>query len=211
MEQMLLEQEKFIRLGFFFGVFASVALWELAMPRRKLTVPKTGRWAANLGVVVLNTVLVRLLFPTAAVGPALVGEEKGWGLLDTLNPSPWLAAVAGIVVLDLAIYVQHVLFHAVPVLWRLHRVHHADLDYDLNHRCSLSPHRNPPLHGHQTGGGYGPGTTRRGSPGLRSTAQRHRHVQSRQHPYPRRHRPRTALVRGHPGHAPGAPFHPRPP
>ncbi|MBF0447012.1 MAG: sterol desaturase family protein [Magnetococcales bacterium] len=139
MEQTLLDQEKFIRLGFFFGVFALVALWELAAPRRSLTVPKSGRWSANLGIVVLNTVLLRLIFPTAAVGLALTGEEKGWGLLNNLHLSRGLEALIGIVVLDFAIYVQHVLFHAIPTLWRLHRMHHADLDYDLTTGARFHP------------------------------------------------------------------------
>ena len=139
MDHMLLEQERIIRLGFFFGVFTLVALWELAVPRRVLTVPKIGRWSANLGVVILNTLLLRLVFPTTAVGLALAGEAQGWGVLNMLEISPWLTAVVGVVVLDFAIYVQHVLFHAVPTLWRLHRVHHADLDYDLTTGARFHP------------------------------------------------------------------------
>nr|WP_143814813.1 sterol desaturase family protein [Magnetofaba australis] len=136
---MLLEQEKFIRLGFFFGVFALVALWELAAPRRRLTVPKAGRWGANLGIVVFNTVLLRLLFPMAAVGLALAGEEKGWGLVNILEIPTWLAAFISVAVMDFAIYLQHVMVHAVPVLWRLHRMHHADLDYDVTTGARFHP------------------------------------------------------------------------
>jgi sterol desaturase/sphingolipid hydroxylase (fatty acid hydroxylase superfamily) len=86
---------------------------------------------SNLGVVALNTALLRLLFPAAAVGFALVGEERGWGLLDNVALPDWLAVLAAIIALDLAIYLQHVMFHAVPALWRLHRMHHADLDFDV--------------------------------------------------------------------------------
>nr|VFJ92787.1 MAG: Sterol desaturase/sphingolipid hydroxylase, fatty acid hydroxylase superfamily [Candidatus Kentron sp. H]VFJ93873.1 MAG: Sterol desaturase/sphingolipid hydroxylase, fatty acid hydroxylase superfamily [Candidatus Kentron sp. H]VFK00385.1 MAG: Sterol desaturase/sphingolipid hydroxylase, fatty acid hydroxylase superfamily [Candidatus Kentron sp. H] len=139
MSELLPEQEKIIRLGFFLGVFALVALWELAAPRRALTVPKAGRWAANLGLVALNTVLLRLLFPTAAVGLALVGEEKGWGLIHYWDLNPWLAVVVGVVALDFAIYLQHVLFHAMPTLWRVHRMHHADLDYDVTTGARFHP------------------------------------------------------------------------
>ncbi len=139
METLILSQEKIIRLGFFFGVFVLVALWEIAASRRVLTIPKISRWATNLGVVVLNTVLLRLLFPTAAVGLALVGEEKAWGLLNNLNLFPWLAVILGIMLLDFAMYIQHVVFHAIPALWRLHMMHHADLDYDVTTGARFHP------------------------------------------------------------------------
>nr|VFK52389.1 MAG: Sterol desaturase/sphingolipid hydroxylase, fatty acid hydroxylase superfamily [Candidatus Kentron sp. TUN]VFK52904.1 MAG: Sterol desaturase/sphingolipid hydroxylase, fatty acid hydroxylase superfamily [Candidatus Kentron sp. TUN]VFK63777.1 MAG: Sterol desaturase/sphingolipid hydroxylase, fatty acid hydroxylase superfamily [Candidatus Kentron sp. TUN] len=139
MDQLLLEQEKVIRLGFFFGIFTLLALWELAAPRRVLVVPKIRRWIANLGLVVLNTILLRLLFPTAAVGFALSGEEIGWGLLNNSGLNPWLAVVLGVVALDFAIYIQHVLFHAIPGFWRLHRMHHADLDYDITTGARFHP------------------------------------------------------------------------
>jgi sterol desaturase/sphingolipid hydroxylase (fatty acid hydroxylase superfamily) len=139
MEQTLLEQEKIIRLGFFFGVFILVAIWEIVAPRRLLTTSKSLRWGSNLGVVVLNTVLLRLLFPTAAVGLALVGEEKGWGLLNNLDLHPVLGVIIGVGFMDFIIYAQHVLFHSVPTLWRLHRVHHADLDYDVTTGARFHP------------------------------------------------------------------------
>lgn len=139
METLILSQEKIIRLGFFFGVFALVAVWELAAPRRALTVPKTGRWSANLGVVILNTLLLRLLFPTAAVGIALVGEEKSWGLLNNMALFPWLAVILGVTLLDFAMYIQHAVFHAIPTLWRLHMMHHADLDYDVTTGARFHP------------------------------------------------------------------------
>lgn len=135
----LLSQEKFIRLLFFFGVFTFVSLWEVTAPKRTLTVSKSSRWFANLGLVILNTFLLRLLFPTAAVGLALVGEEKGWGLLNNLELNAWLVVVIGIVLMDFSIYAQHVMFHSVPTLWRLHRVHHADLDYDLTTGTRFHP------------------------------------------------------------------------
>jgi sterol desaturase/sphingolipid hydroxylase (fatty acid hydroxylase superfamily) len=125
----LLRLEPAIRLAAFGGVFLLMALWELRAPRRALAVGRRRRWPGNLGVVALDTLLLRALFPAAAVGTALVGEARGWGVLAGLPG--WLAAPVAFVALDLAVYLQHVLFHAVPALWRLHRMHHADLDFDF--------------------------------------------------------------------------------
>jgi sterol desaturase/sphingolipid hydroxylase (fatty acid hydroxylase superfamily) len=131
--------EPAIRLGAFFGVLVVIALWEAAAPRRKLALARRRRWPGNLGVVVVDTVLVRLLFPTAAIGVALLAEARGWGLFHLLAV-PWsVAVVLSVVLLDLAIYAQHVLFHAVPLLWRLHRMHHADLDIDVTTGVRFHP------------------------------------------------------------------------
>ncbi|MEW8000962.1 MAG: sterol desaturase family protein [Candidatus Thiodiazotropha endolucinida] len=120
-----------IRLIFFFGVFVIIALWEIHSPRRQLTVPKGARWINNLGLVALNTVILRLLFPAAAVGVALLAQKQGWGLLNYVEiPFP-LSIIIAVVAMDFVIYLQHVMVHAIPLLWRLHRVHHADLDYDV--------------------------------------------------------------------------------
>ncbi|MBI1942358.1 MAG: sterol desaturase family protein [Betaproteobacteria bacterium] len=116
-----------------------MAAWEIAAPRRALTVSKSARWTANLGIVVLNSVIVRLLFPAAAVGVALYAEAHGWGLFNAYALPAWVAIVASVVALDLAIYLQHVLFHAVPALWRLHRMHHADLDFDVTTGARFHP------------------------------------------------------------------------
>jgi sterol desaturase/sphingolipid hydroxylase (fatty acid hydroxylase superfamily) len=131
--------EPIIRLACFAGVFALMALWEVLAPRRKRTVARTIRWPNNLGVVAVDTLLVRLLLPTAAVGVALHAEAKGWGVLAFLD-WPYAVKVAiAVVALDLAIYLQHVLFHAVPALWRLHRMHHADLDIDVTTGVRFHP------------------------------------------------------------------------
>lgn len=135
----LLEIEPQLRLTAFFGLFAVMAGWEIAAPRRPLSVDKTYRWANNLGLVVVNSLLVRAIFPTAAVGVALFAESRGWGLLNWLNWSGGLAVPIAIVLLDFAIWGQHLLFHAVPVLWRLHRVHHADLDLDVTSGLRFHP------------------------------------------------------------------------
>ncbi|MGF1624284.1 MAG: sterol desaturase family protein [Alphaproteobacteria bacterium] len=138
MEQLLAE-EPWIRLGAFFGVLLAVAAWEVAAPRRRQTVPRLARWPSNLGIAALNTVLLRLLFPAAAVGLAVIGEERGWGVLGALGLPWWAAVAAGVVLLDLVIYFQHVLFHAVPTLWRLHRMHHADLEFDVTTGLRFHP------------------------------------------------------------------------
>ena len=137
--QTFLNYETAIRLGFFFGVFALMALWEVLAPRRTLVMSKAVRWASNLGIVALNTVLLRLLFGTAAVGLALVGEERGWGFFNAIDMPGWLAVVLGVALLDLAIYLQHVVFHAIPALWRLHMMHHADLDFDVTTGARFHP------------------------------------------------------------------------
>ena len=135
----IISHELSIRFGFFVVVFGLVALWEVQAPRRKLTVPKGVRWANNLGLVVLNTLILRLLFPAAAVGMAIFAVDHGWGIFNYLDAPVWLAIPASVIVLDLLIYLQHVMVHAIPALWRLHRVHHADLDYDVTTGARFHP------------------------------------------------------------------------
>jgi sterol desaturase/sphingolipid hydroxylase (fatty acid hydroxylase superfamily) len=125
-----LPYEPAIRLGCFAGVLLLMAIWEALAPRRRLAVPRPARWASNLGLVALNTLAVRFLVPLGAVGTAVLAEERGWGLFNNVALPGWLAVALAVVALDLAIYLQHVMFHAVPLLWRLHMVHHADLDFD---------------------------------------------------------------------------------
>lgn len=131
MTETLLAHEPAIRLGFFFGILALLAGCEALWPRRPRTVSRWVRWPSNLGIVAFNTLLLRVLFPTAAVGVALFAEANGWGLFPLLDLPVWAAIALGVILLDLAIYLQHVMFHAVPALWRLHRMHHADLDFDV--------------------------------------------------------------------------------
>jgi len=135
----LLVHEPLVRLGAFLGVFAAMALWEVLAPRRGQPIGRWTRWPNNLGVVVVDTIVVRVLFPTAAVGMALVAEQRGWGLFNLLPVPSWAAVLASVVLLDLAIYAQHVAFHAVPVLWRLHRMHHADLEFDVTTGVRFHP------------------------------------------------------------------------
>ena len=127
----LTTHEVAIRLGFFFGVFGVMALWELISPRRRLTVSKPLRWINNLALVFLNSFVLRLLFPAAAVGVALFASEQGWGLLNYYQLPLSASVIITVVAMDFVIYIQHVMVHAIPLLWRFHRVHHADLDYDV--------------------------------------------------------------------------------
>jgi len=134
-----MSHEPAIRLSMFLGVFGLVALGEVLAPRRRLSVSKLTRWVNNLGLVALNTVLLRLLFPAAAVGMAAFAAEQGWGLFHYLDLPYVLVVVLCVVAMDFVIWLQHVMVHAIPVLWRLHRVHHADLDYDVTTGARFHP------------------------------------------------------------------------
>lgn len=120
-----------IRLACFAGVFAAMALWEWRAPRRPLAAKKTPRWISNLALVALNSVLVRIVLPLTAISSAMLATEHGWGVLNQWPAPAPIRFLIAVTTLDLAIYLQHVLFHAVPALWRLHMVHHADLDFDV--------------------------------------------------------------------------------
>ncbi|MCU7906741.1 MAG: sterol desaturase family protein [Candidatus Thiodiazotropha sp. (ex Epidulcina cf. delphinae)] len=139
MTDFILTYETAIRLSAFFGVFTLMALWEIAAPRRRLLFSRLQRWTGNLGIVILNSLLLRLLFPAAAVGMAAFTTDAGWGLLNAVSLPYWLSLVISVVLMDLVIYLQHVMVHAVPMLWRLHRVHHADPDYDLTTGARFHP------------------------------------------------------------------------
>lgn len=139
LQRFVLDHEPAIRLGFFAGVFAVVGVWEALAPRRRLRLSRVLRWSANLGLVLLNTVLLRLLFPLAAVGVAAFCSASGWGLLNHFRVPLPIAAPLAVVLLDFVVWLQHVMFHAVPALWRLHRVHHADPDYDVTTGSRFHP------------------------------------------------------------------------
>jgi sterol desaturase/sphingolipid hydroxylase (fatty acid hydroxylase superfamily) len=126
-----MRHEPLIRLCAFVAVLLAMAAWETLVPRRKRTVGRAARWPSNIGVVIVNTALLRLILPAGAVGFALFCAARGWGFLNAVRMPLWLAIVLSIVLLDLVIYLQHVMFHAVPILWRVHRMHHADLDFDV--------------------------------------------------------------------------------
>jgi len=139
MTEWIMHNEPLIRMGFFFGMLGLMALWEIAAPRRALTISKAVRWTNNLGLVFFNSLLVRLIFPAAAVGMAAFAAEQGWGIFNYHSVPFWLAVLVSVVAMDFIIYLQHVMVHAVPALWRLHRMHHADLDFDVTTGARFHP------------------------------------------------------------------------
>jgi len=135
----LLDHETTLRLGCFFAVLLTMMLWEWRAPRRTLTLPRARRWPANLSIIVVDSIVLRLVFPMLAVGVASLAEVNSWGLLHAINAPFWLALIVSLLALDLAIYTQHVVFHKVPALWRLHRMHHTDLDFDVTTALRFHP------------------------------------------------------------------------
>ncbi len=139
MHEALFAYEPLVRLGIFAAVFVAMAVWELLTPRRPQAIGRNWRWPNNLGVLAVDALLVRVLLPIAAVGLALVAKAHGFGLFNIIALPTWASIVLSVILLDLAIYLQHVLFHAVPALWRLHRMHHADLEFDVTTGLRFHP------------------------------------------------------------------------
>ena len=123
--------ELWIRLGAFLAVCLLMAAWEHVAARRTPLLSRTLRWPANFGILALDTALVRLIFSAAPYALALRAQAAGWGLLNAYPLPGWLKVALGVILLDLVIYLQHVMFHAVPAFWRFHMMHHADLDFDF--------------------------------------------------------------------------------
>ena len=141
MAESLLTHEPTVRMAAFMAVLVLVAGWECIAPRRRAdgTPSRWARWPANLGIVVIDGLVLRLAFPILAVGLAELAAARQWGLLNTLSVPSSLAGVVSLIALDLTIYLQHVMFHAVPALWRLHRMHHADLAFDTTTGVRFHP------------------------------------------------------------------------
>jgi len=139
LEAFIVNHQVSVRLSTFFGILGMMAVLELAAPRRRLSASKNVRWFSNLSIVFLNTFLLRLISASGAVGVAALAHREGWGLFNVVNLPLWLEALLSIVIMDCAIYLQHVMFHALPVFWRLHRVHHADLDIDVTTGARFHP------------------------------------------------------------------------
>jgi sterol desaturase/sphingolipid hydroxylase (fatty acid hydroxylase superfamily) len=137
--QGLLAHEQLVRLAAFFAMLVGMAVWEILAPRRALSMPKAKRWTNNLAILLINSVLVRVMFPAAAVGFAAFAESNSLGLLHVWNVPEVLAIILSVAALDFAIYLQHIVFHAVPALWQVHRVHHADLDFDVTTGTRFHP------------------------------------------------------------------------
>lgn len=139
MGDFLLNHEPTIRLITFLTVLIGMMVWEVATPRRRQEIPKVLRWTNNLSLVVIDTAILRLAFPVLAVGLAGIAKINGWGLFNMIDLPLWVAVIFAIMLLDLATYVQHIVFHAVPGLWRLHRMHHADLEFDATTGLRFHP------------------------------------------------------------------------
>ncbi len=135
----MMSHEPLIRLASFFGIFALMAVWEVIAPRRPLMASRVSRWPTNLSIVVLNTITARLLFSTTAVGAAVLAQQNQWGVLNLVVWPKWVTVVATLVAMDFVLYLQHVVFHAVPALWRLHMMHHADLEVDVTTGARFHP------------------------------------------------------------------------
>ncbi|MGE0876597.1 MAG: sterol desaturase family protein [Burkholderiales bacterium] len=137
--QAIFDHEAALRLGAFIAVFAAMALWEALAPRRQPGITRAARWPHNLGLLLVDAALLRVVAPGAAIAVAVAGEAGGWGLLPALGAPAWIAVPLAVILLDLAVWFQHVTFHAVPLLWRLHRVHHTDTEYDLTTGTRFHP------------------------------------------------------------------------
>jgi sterol desaturase/sphingolipid hydroxylase (fatty acid hydroxylase superfamily) len=133
------DQELLIRLGFFFGILLILAVLETLFPKRQKYGYQATRWVSNLTIVAVNGLCVRLIFPLMAVDVAYIAHERGWGLFNHQQYEGWIPLVFGVLILDFSIYLQHIIFHYVPVLWRFHRVHHTDLDFDVTTGVRFHP------------------------------------------------------------------------
>lgn len=139
MTEFVSSNEAAIRIAFFLGIFSAVAIAEMIVPRRRLTTSKHRRWFANIGIIAVNTVFIRLFFSAGAVGIAIFVSDRNWGILNNISAPYWLAVILSVLFLDFVIYLQHVMFHAVPTLWRLHMMHHADMDIDVTTGTRFHP------------------------------------------------------------------------
>jgi len=131
--------ETAVRLGAFFGIFLVMALWERRAPMRGLSMARWPRWGTNWGISVLDAATVKLVFGAAAAGAALDAAAAGWGLFNRIGWPEWVEFVLTLLAMDLAIWLQHLATHKIPLLWRLHRVHHADRDVDVTTAIRFHP------------------------------------------------------------------------
>jgi sterol desaturase/sphingolipid hydroxylase (fatty acid hydroxylase superfamily) len=138
-DTLLLANEEALRSAAFFATLTLLAFWEAAAPCRSPTAPMASRWFANLTLGVLTTLVLRWMFPILTVGMGVLAAERGWGLLNSLGTPAWLSIAVSMILLDLVFYLNHRLFHTVRVLWRVHEVHHADVDYDITTSLRFHP------------------------------------------------------------------------
>lgn len=137
--ELFFEYESIIRLGSFLSLFALLAIWEISSPKRQLLQLRRFRWLSNLGLIVISSVLIRFVFPTAAVGIAIIVEQNNWGFLYYFHLPYVIHFIAAFILMDLSLYFQHVIFHSLPMFWRFHRVHHSDLDCDVTTGLRFHP------------------------------------------------------------------------
>jgi sterol desaturase/sphingolipid hydroxylase (fatty acid hydroxylase superfamily) len=135
----LLNNEPFFRAGAFLLVLTAMMAWEIVAKRRPQVVSRSQRWPGNVLLVIIDTAIVRLVFPLAAVGAAVYAQDLGWGVFNAVTLPGWVVLILSILALDLAIYGQHRIFHAVPWLWRIHRVHHGDQEFDVTTALRFHP------------------------------------------------------------------------
>jgi sterol desaturase/sphingolipid hydroxylase (fatty acid hydroxylase superfamily) len=133
------KSEPIIRLGFFFGILVIMFFWEVFAPRRNLTTSKITRWISNLGLVMIDSITVRLALPAGLAGIAILAQQRGWGLFNQFELSNLSKIIFSVLILDLTIYLQHLMFHSAPLLWRLHMVHHSDMDIDVTTGVRFHP------------------------------------------------------------------------
>ena len=138
-ELFLLMHESMLRFGVFFGILVLMRVWETMAPCRRPSAPKLMRWFSNVGLLAVGTAVLRAIFPLAAVGVATFAKEQQWGLFYLLSLASWQTIILSIILLDFATYLQHILFHALPILWRFHKIHHADLDFDVTTGLRFHP------------------------------------------------------------------------
>jgi len=202
----ILSHEGPLRLGCFLGVFALVAVGEIRFPRRPIKVEKRLRWINNILLVAVNTLLTRLLFPAAAVGAAALAEIQGWGLFQAIPVPTGIAVVLSVILLDLAIYLQHIMFHAVPLFWRLSPGPPYRSRLRRHDGNTFPPDRNHSIDDHQVLCDLPARRTGHRGHRLRDTAQCHCHVQPRQSAPTKRARYRPTTRRRDARYAPSPSF-----
>ena len=139
MSEWIVENAQWVRLGAFATIFSAMAAWEILRERRELRTSKGRRWATNIGIIVADSLILRLVFPMGAIGVAYLAGDLRWGVFNALEAPYWLAILLSFVALDFVVWLQHVVFHAIPALWKVHMMHHADLDFDVTTGTRFHP------------------------------------------------------------------------
>lgn len=206
MDEFFLGNESWVRMGAFGGILALFMVAEALRPRRARLHPRTRRWFGNLGVVGVSTVVARATVPVMPVALAIMATERGWGLLNQVDWPLWVEVLTAVLVMDLVVYLQHVLFHATPTLWRLHRMHHADTDIDVTTGIRFHPLEIILSLGIKLAGRSGAWASGGGGAAIRSAVEWRRHVQPCQPLFVPPGGRRAAVVCGDAGHAPCSPF-----